>query len=99
MRADAELLPLAFLQAFRAGEHPRPFEFLGAHLCRFEGVAGVRFAVWAPHASRASVVGDFNDWDGRRHPLRLRAEAGVWEGFVPVIGTGTLYKYELADAT
>jgi 1,4-alpha-glucan branching enzyme len=98
MRADAELLPLAFLQAFRAGDHPRPFEFLGAHLCRFEGVAGVRFAVWAPHASRASVVGDFNDWDGRRHPLRLRAEAGVWEGFVPGIGTGTLYKYELADA-
>ena len=63
-----------------------------------DGIAGVRFAVWAPNASRVSVVGDFNTWDGRRHPMRKRPEAGLWEIFVPRIGPGTLYKYELLDA-
>jgi 1,4-alpha-glucan branching enzyme len=92
------LLPADFLEAFRAGTHPRPFEFLGAHLLERDGVAGVRFAVWAPRASRASVVGDFNAWDGRSHPMQLRAEAGVWECFVPGLAIGALYKFELADA-
>jgi 1,4-alpha-glucan branching enzyme len=94
----AGLLPADFLAAFREGRCARPYEFLGAHLVEHEGVAGVRFAVWAPHAKRASVVGDFNQWDGRKHPLRLRAEAGVWEGFVPKLAAGTLYKYEFEDA-
>jgi 1,4-alpha-glucan branching enzyme len=94
----AGLLPAEFLEAFREGRHARPFEFLGAHLLRHEGVDGVRFAVWAPHARRASVVGDFNAWDGRSHPLRRREEAGVWEGFVPGLQAGALYKYELEDA-
>ncbi len=63
-----------------------------------EGVAGVHFAVWAPHAQRVSVVGDFNAWDGRRHPMRKRLDTGVWEIFVPGVGEGTLYKYEIIGA-
>ena len=63
-----------------------------------DGVAGVRFAVWAPNASRVSVVGSFNAWDGRRHAMRLRHDAGVWELFVPHAAAGDLYKYELLDA-
>jgi 1,4-alpha-glucan branching enzyme len=77
------------------GTHLRTFEKLGAHLRSVEGVAGVHFAVWAPNARRVSVVGDFNRWDGRRHPMRLRHEAGVWEIFIPDLGQGTLYKYEI----
>jgi len=77
------------------GSHLRPFEILGAHLRAMQGVAGTSFAVWAPNASRVSVVGDFNIWDGRRHPMRLRRECGVWEIFIPGLGTGTRYKYEV----
>jgi 1,4-alpha-glucan branching enzyme len=79
------------------GTHLRPFEVLGAHPRQHEGVAGVAFAVWAPNASRVSVVGDFNLWDGRRHPMRLRRECGVWELFVPGPGPGAHYKFELLD--
>ena len=70
------------------GTHLRPFEVLGARLCTMEEVSGTRFALWAPNASRVSVVGDFNVWDGRRHPMRLRRECGVWELFRPGIGNG-----------
>jgi len=79
------------------GSHLRPFEVLGAHLREMDGVAGAAFAVWAPNASRASVVGDFNLWDGRRHPMRLRRECGVWELFLPGVGAGARYKFELLD--
>jgi hypothetical protein len=71
----ADLLPAEFLHEFRAGTHARPFEFLGAHLLEVDGVAGVRFAVWAPHASRASVVGDFNGL-GRQPPSAAPARRG-----------------------
>ena len=77
------------------GNHFRVFEKLGAHLTVIEGVAGVSFAVWAPNASRVSVIGPFNNWDGRRHPMRLRRECGVWEIFIPGLSPGALYKYEL----
>jgi 1,4-alpha-glucan branching enzyme len=77
------------------GTHLRPFEVLGAQISTMLGVAGVRFAVWAPNASRVSVVGDFNLWDGRRHPMRQRRECGVWELFLPGIGRGARYKYEI----
>jgi 1,4-alpha-glucan branching enzyme len=77
------------------GTHLRPFEVLGAHLGVMDGVPGTNFAVWAPNASRVSVVGDFNHWDGRRHPMRLRRECGVWELFLPGVGTGERYKYEV----
>ena len=77
------------------GTHLRPFEVLGARPRLHEGVAGVGFAVWAPNASRVSLVGDFNSWDGSRHPMRLRRECGVWELFIPGVAAGARYKYEL----
>ena len=77
------------------GSHLRPYEVLGATQHEMLGVKGTSFAVWAPNAMRASVVGDFNAWDGRRHPMRLRRECGVWEIFIPGIRTGAVYKYEL----
>ena len=83
------------LAALREGRHAHFSDALGAHAEAREGVAGVRFAVWAPNARRVSVVGDFNSWDGRRHPMRLRHESGIWEIFVPGIGAGAHYKYEL----
>jgi len=77
------------------GRHLRLYEQLGAHPAQIDGVAGTTFAVWAPNARRVSVVGDFNDWDGRRHPMRLRPGAGVWEIFLPAVGAGSVYKYEI----
>ncbi|GAA5234151.1 1,4-alpha-glucan branching protein GlgB [Verticiella sediminum] len=83
------------LHAIAAGRHPQLTRVLGAHAMRLGEVDGVRFAVWAPNARRVSVVGDFNAWDGRRHPMRARPSAGVWEIFVPGIGPGARYKYEI----
>jgi 1,4-alpha-glucan branching enzyme len=77
------------------GRHQQVGRTLGAHLMEHEGVPGVRFAVWAPNARRVSVVGDFNAWDGRRHPMRQHIGAGVWELFIPRMLSGTLYKYEI----
>jgi 1,4-alpha-glucan branching enzyme len=77
------------------GKHLRTYEKLGAHCREVDGIAGVHFAVWAPNAKRVSVVGDFNGWDGRRHSMRLRHGAGVWEIFIPGLGHGCLYKYEI----
>ena len=80
------------------GTHHRPYEQLGAHPIEIGGVAGTRFAVWAPSARRVSIVGGFNSWDGRRHMMRLRRECGVWEIFVPHAGPGDLYKIEIKGA-
>ena len=77
------------------GTHRRLWERLGAHAIEHAGVAGVHFAVWAPNAARVSVIGDFNGWDGRRNPMRRRAGVGIWEIFIPALGEGVLYKYEL----
>ncbi len=79
------------------GTHLRPWKHLGAHLATFDGVAGVSFSVWAPNARRVAVVGDFNFWDGRRHPMRLHRENGIWELFLPNVHAGQLYKYEIID--
>lgn len=79
------------------GTHRRLWEVLGAHVITHEGATGVHFAVWAPNASRVSVIGDFNQWDGRRHPMRGRGSTGVWEVFVPGLSVGTTYKYEIVD--
>ena len=80
------------------GTHWRLYDKLGAHLISHEGVAGVHFAVWAPNAQRVSVAGDFNDWDGRRHVMRRRADIGVWEIFIPDIAQGRAYKFEIIGA-
>ena len=80
------------------GTHLRPYERLGGHLMSLDGVAGVSFAVWAPNAKRVSVVGEFNFWDGRRHPMRLRRENGIWELFLPGVQAGQLYKFEIIDS-
>ncbi len=80
------------------GSHLRPYEILGATPRQTNGCAGISFAVWAPNASRVSVVGEFNVWDGRRHPMRLRRECGVWEIFLPGVSVGAAYKFELLDA-
>jgi 1,4-alpha-glucan branching enzyme len=83
------------LHLFGEGNHHSIYRVLGAHPQVHEGVSGTRFAVWAPNARRVSVVGDFNLWDGRRHPLQARGAAGVWELFVPDIAVGMLYKFEI----
>jgi len=80
------------------GSHLRLFDKLGAHLMHHEGADGVHFAVWAPNAKRVSIVGDFNDWDGRRNPLRFRRDTGIWEIFLPGIGAGRPYKFEIIGA-
>ncbi|ULB09384.1 1,4-alpha-glucan branching protein GlgB [Cereibacter azotoformans] len=77
------------------GTHRRLWQVLGAHPIRHEGVEGTHFAVWAPNAQRVSVVGHFNIWDGRRHPMRRRGPTGVWETFLPGVGEGAAYKYEI----
>lgn len=71
---------------------------LGANVTEIDGVEGVHFAVWAPNASRVSVVGSFNGWDGRRHPMRRHSTGGVWDIFVPGLCAGDYYKYEILDA-
>ncbi|WP_408902314.1 1,4-alpha-glucan branching protein GlgB [Roseicella aerolata] len=86
------------MHLFAEGRHFELAKVFGAQAMMVEGVPGVRFALWAPNARRVSVVGDFNGWDGRRHPMRLRAEAGVWELFIPRLQPGATYKYELVGA-
>ncbi|MCB1921771.1 MAG: 1,4-alpha-glucan branching protein GlgB, partial [Candidatus Competibacteraceae bacterium] len=80
---------------FAEGNHYQIYENLGAHPCEVDGRRGVNFAVWAPNAQRISVVGTFNYWDGRRHPMRLRPGSGIWELFVPGLAEGELYKFEI----
>jgi len=85
------------LHLFGEGRHWHAYRFLGAHQRIVDGVGGFLFAVWAPSAMRVSVVGSFNDWDGRVHPMRVRGGTGVWELFIPDIDPGELYKFELRD--
>ena len=86
------------LYLFAEGNHRDLGSCLGAQVTSLDGVEGVRFAVWAPNARRVSVVGDFNIWDGRRHPMRLRHPSGVWEIFIPRLQPGAAYKYEILGA-
>jgi 1,4-alpha-glucan branching enzyme len=81
------------------GSHKEIYRKLGSHCMEIEGIAGTRFAVWAPNASRVSVIGDFNDWDGRRNVMRLHPGNGIWEIFLPGVGSAARYKYELLDKT
>lgn len=83
------------LHLFNEGNHHKIFEKLGAHIITLNGVDGTLFAVWAPCAKRVSVIGNFNQWDGRRHQMRILGCSGVWEIFIPGIKQGEIYKYEI----
>lgn len=85
------------LHLFGEGKHWHTYRFLGAHPHVVDGIAGVLFAVWAPNAERVSVIGDFNRWDGRCHPMRVLGSSGVWELFIPELPMGSLYKFELRN--
>ena len=80
------------------GKHLRPYETLGAHFAEVDGVKGVSFAVWAPNAQRVSVIGEFNNWDGRRHVMRFHRDNGIWDIFIPAVKLNALYKFEIRDA-
>ena len=81
---------------FREGSHFRLYEKLGAHLKTLDGIQGTHFAVWAPNAEKVSVIGDFNGWDPHSHQLGVRWDSsGIWEGFIPGLGNGSLYKYHI----
>ena len=83
---------------FGKGDERKIYDKLGAQLRSPDGVPGTSFAVWAPNAQRISVVGDFNNWDGRFHPMRLLGASGVWEIFIPGVGIGAHYKFEIRNA-
>ena len=85
------------LELFAAGNHHHIYRFLGAHLTTVDGVDGCLFAVWAPAVKRVSVVGDFNGWNGLRHPMRSRGQSGVWELFIPGLRQNDLYKFEILN--
>lgn len=97
VRHDVTRLSEEDLYLFAEGTHSRLYEKLGAHLMTAGEVDGTYFAVWAPNAERVSVVGDFNAWNRTTHPLVSRGKCGIWEGFVPGIGQGTIYKYFIAS--
>ena len=93
--AFPQLLTDYDLHLLNEGKHWQSYQRLGAQLRTIDGIPGVNFAVWAPNASAVSLVGDFNAWDGRRHPMRKHIPSGFWELFVPGLGEGTLYKYQV----
>lgn len=93
----APLLGDMDMHLFAEGQHWNIYQHLGAHARTVGGVEGVLFATWAPNAERISVVGDFNDWDGRQHPLRVRGASGIWEIFIPGVKPGSLYKFEIRN--
>ncbi len=85
------------LHLISEGSHRQLWQALGAHVSVHERTNGTHFSVWAPNVMRVSVVGDFNHWDGRRHPMRCRGRSGVWEIFLPDVGEGAVYKYQIID--
>ncbi len=85
------------LHLFNEGKLHQAYRVLGSHAMQINGIPGVRFAVWAPNAERISVIGEFNRWDGRIHPMAAHGSSGVWELFIPEIEQGTLYKFEIRN--
>ncbi|MCC5847212.1 MAG: 1,4-alpha-glucan branching protein GlgB [Verrucomicrobia bacterium] len=88
-------IPDTDLYLFGEGTHYRTYDNMGAHVVEVNGVSGVRFAVWAPNAERVSIIGDFNRWDGRTHPMQSLGASGIWALFIPGMGLGDLYKFEI----
>jgi 1,4-alpha-glucan branching enzyme len=97
MSHQTEFLSDFDLHLIGESNHYRLWEKLGAHLAEIDGQRGARFAVWAPNADRVTVVGDFNGWDDTADPLHLRGNSGIWEGFVPGLEPGALYKYAISS--
>ncbi|ATG89063.1 1,4-alpha-glucan branching protein GlgB [Methylomonas koyamae] len=91
------VLPEFDQHLFGEGRHWHIYQKLGAHQLTVDGIEGVHFAVWAPNAQRVSVIGDFNRWDGRGHPMRSLGSSGIWEIFIPGLSTGCLYKFEILN--
>jgi 1,4-alpha-glucan branching enzyme len=84
------------INLFKAGKHFRLYEKFGSHLVTVDGIEGVYFAVWAPSAKQVSVIGDFNYWMEGEHQLNVRWDAsGIWEGFIPLVEKGAIYKYKI----
>ena len=90
-------IPEFDLNLIDQGQHWHIYRILGAHAMEIDGIAGVRFAVWAPNAERVSVIGDFCHWDGRRYPMQNIGASGIWVLFIPGLVTGSLYKYEISN--
>jgi len=95
IRNDVSIITDEDLYLFNEGSHFRLYDKLGAHLLTVAGEPGTYYAVWAPNAERVSVAGDFNQWSPTRHPLRSRRSSGIWEGFLPGVGKGALYKFHI----
>ena len=85
------------LYLFNEGSHFRLYDKLGARVVTHAGTSGTYFAVWAPNGEQVSVIGDFNGWDKRRHRLSPKGQSGIWEGFFPGVGKGTLFKYHIVS--
>jgi len=96
-RRDVSLLTADDLHLFNEGSHYRLYEKMGAHVVTSNGETGVSFSVWAPNAKHVSVIGDFNGWDPRSHPMEARESSGIWEGFIPGISKGAVYKYHIVS--
>ncbi len=95
---DISLLTDHDIYLFKEGNHFRLYEKLGSHVMTMNGLQGTFFGVWAPNAERVSVIGDFNGWNPRSHPLEVRWDgSGIWEGFIPDVGHGSLYKYHIVS--
>lgn len=97
VRHDVSMLTDEDLYLFNEGSHYRLYQKLGAHLRNVDNQDGVCFSVWAPNAEQVSVIGDFNGWNKEIHPLHARGQSGIWEGFIPGLGRGDLYKYHIAS--
>src|SRR5271156_1935413 len=97
VRGDVSLLSPQDLYLFNVGRNYRAYNKLGAHLTDAGDEQGVCFSVWAPNAAEVSVIGSFNRWDPRTHRLEARGSSGVWEGFVPGVTKGALYKFHIVS--